>query len=318
MPDINLSSYTNISNNFQTKLKEVSKSDNIITKEELSELTSLAVNQNEKDLLDNISSLGTANPSINLLDNDEIITTKISQPLKLNDNVEEQEEVSASTPTAKVSSSDKADLKARAETILNKLKADPSSLGLKIEKELQTEGNREALISYFGLDSEENVKNLKAALFTEAGEGKEDTFAVGAVIINRALSANMKNEVDGDPERFSLDRVIREKNQFQIVRHGQYDKERNNPVGQIDNTVIESLMKGGSKDPVKGKNYSNMYFFQTNDQKKYGRKISFTTPNGHVFSHGFDSKNRPYVEGNMLGLPPDQAKVPKAKKKKIH
>ena len=318
MPDINLGSYSNISNNFQTKLKEVSKSDNIITKEELSDLTSLAGNQNEKDLLDTIASLGKANPSINLIDNDDIINTKISQPLKPNDNTEEQEEVSASSPTPEVSSSDKVELKARAEAILNKLKAEPSKLGVKIEKELQNEGNREALVSYFGLDSEENVKNLKAALFTEAGEGTEDTFAVGAVILNRALSANMKNEVDGDPERFSLDRIIREKNQFQIVRHGQYDKERSNPIGQIDNTVVESLMKGGSKDPVKGKNYSNMYFFQMPDQKRFGSKIAFTTPNGHLFSHGFDSKNRPYVDGNLLGLAPDQAKAPKVRKNKIH
>lgn len=190
-------------------------------------------------------------------------------------------------------------------TNLKRFAGNPNMLGKEIEKAIQNKDIRNALIKSFNLDSPQNIKSLKAAMYTEAGNGKEDTFGVGAVILNRTLSLNLLNRVNGSNKVYSFDRVIREKNQFQIVRNGRYDRELRSPNGKIDNGVVSNLLNGQVVSPS-GKDYSKMYYFQTADQAQFGRKISLSTPNGHLFSYGYDRKALPYVTNNMMTLAQDR------------
>lgn len=181
-----------------------------------------------------------------------------------------------------------------------------NSLGKEIEKAIQNKDVRNSLIKSFNLDSPQNIKSLKAAMYTEAGNGKEDTFGVGAVILNRTLSLNLLNLINGSNKIYSIDRVVREKNQFQIVRNGRYDRELRSNQGKIDSGIVNNLLNGHVISPA-GKDYSKMYYFQTADQAQYGRKISLSTPNGHLFSYGYDKKALPYVTNNMMAYNQDKA-----------
>lgn len=191
--------------------------------------------------------------------------------------------------------------------LISKLKSySGNSLGKEIEKAIQNKDVRNSLIKSFNLDSPQNIKSLKAAMYTEAGNGKEDTFGVGAVILNRTLSLNLLNLVNGSNKIYSIDRVVREKNQFQIVRNGRYDRELRSNQGKIDSGIVNNLLNGHIISPA-GKDYSKMYYFQTADQAQYGRKISLSTPNGHLFSYGYDKKALPYVTNNMMAYNQDKA-----------
>lgn len=221
----------------------------------------------------------------------------------------------------------------RAEKMISelKLKTEPNSpkLAKEVEKLLKqspgekqevVEQRRGDFIKYFNLDSPENLNHFTASMITEAGmydSKEEDNFAVGTVIMNRVLSANIFEKASDSGKEYSIDRVVREKNQFQIVSDGRYDKElkTGEDRGVFDNSdLAKDILNGKFKDPIKGRDYSNMYYFQVSGLTTHGRTVSYKTPNGHVFSHGYDKKNATYPDNNLLSLAPDHARVPKAHK----
>lgn len=223
----------------------------------------------------------------------------------------------------------------RAENMISDLKlksgGSESKLAKEVEKILKqsphenqeiVEQRRSDFVNYFNLDSAENFNALTSAMITEAGmfdSRDEDNFAVGTVIMNRVLSANIFEKASDSGKKYSVDRVIREKSQFQIVTNNRYDLELStgNDRFLYDNSnLAKDILKGKFKDPEKGKDYSNMYYFQVQGLPTHGRVISYKTPNGHVFSHGYDKKNLTYPNNNMLSLAPAHSYVAKPKKTK--
>lgn len=240
---------------------------------------------------------------------------------------------SASVSFIDSGSDNRVDSLRRAEGMISdlKLKNDPNSpkLAKEVEKLLKqspgekqevVEQRRSDFVKYFNLDSPENFNHFTASMITEAGmydSKKEDNFAVGTVIMNRVLSANIFEKASDSGKSYSIDRVIREKNQFQIVSDGRYDKElkTGEDRGVFDNSdLAKDILNGKFKDPEKGRDYSNMYYFQVSGLTTHGRTVSYKTPNGHVFSHGYDRKNATYPDNNLLSLSADHARIPKAHK----
>lgn len=223
----------------------------------------------------------------------------------------------------------------RAESMISDLKVKSGGSESKLAKEVEkilkqsphenkevVEQRRSDFVKYFNLDSPENFNALTSAMITEAGmfdSKDEDNFAVGTVIMNRVLSANIFEKASDSGKKYSIDRVIREKSQFQIVTNNKYDLELStgNDRFLYDNSnLAKDILKGKFKDPKKGKDYSNMYYFQVQGLPTHGRVISHKTPNGHVFSHGYDKKNLTYPDNNMLSLAPAHSYVAKSKKTK--
>lgn len=221
----------------------------------------------------------------------------------------------------------------RAEVMISELKekGEPNSpkLAKEVEKILKqspgekqevVEQRRSDFVKYFNLDSSESLNHFTSSMITEAGmydSKKEDNFAVGTVIMNRVLSANLFEKASDSGKSYSIDRVVREKNQFQIVSDGRYDKEVKTGEDRavFDNSdIAKDILDGKFKDPEKGRDYSNMYYFQVSGLTTHGRTVSYKTPNGHIFSHGYDRKNATYPDNNLLSLGADHARAPKAHK----
>lgn len=57
-----------------------------------------------------------------------------------------------------------------------------------------------------------------------------------------------------------------------------------------------------------------MYYFQLSGLTTHGRIVSHKTPNGHIFSHGYDKRNLSYINNNLLRKPPAQAHISKSSK----
>lgn len=221
----------------------------------------------------------------------------------------------------------------RAENMISDLKVKSAGSKSKLAKEVEkilkqsphenqevVEQRRSDFVKYFNLDSSENLNHLTASMVTEAGmydSRTEDNFAVGSVIMNRVLSVNIFEKASDSEKNYSVDRVVREKRQFQIVSDGRYDKELKSGDDRVlfDNSnIAKDILNGKFKDPKKGKDYSNMYYFQVSGLETHGRVVSHKTPNGHIFSHGYSKKNLPYVNNNLLSKPPAQAHIPRPAK----